>query len=51
MRVLRWQSWRESAAEMFGRQKAALEAQGLLIDDWDIAIGASAIVHRASVAT
>lgn len=49
--VLRWQSWEESAAEMFGQQKAALEARGLLIDDWDIAIGASALVHEASVAT
>lgn len=50
-RVLRWQSWGESAAEMFGQHKAALEAQGLLIDDWDIAIGAAAIVHGAGVAT
>ncbi len=50
-RVLRWQDWGESAAEMFGQQKAALEARGALIDDWDIAIGASAIVHDASVAT
>ncbi len=50
-RLLRWQSWGESTAEMFGQQKAALEARGLLIDDWDIAIGAAAIVHKASVAT
>ncbi len=50
-RVLRWQDWAEAAAKMFGQQKAALEAQGTLIDDWDIAIGASAIVHEASVAT
>jgi predicted nucleic acid-binding protein len=50
-KVLRWQSWGESAAEMFGQQKATLEAQGLRIDDWDIAIGAAAIVHGASLAT
>ena len=50
-KVLRWQSWGESAGEMFGQQKAALEARGLLIDDWDIAIGAAAIVHGASLAT
>ena len=50
-KVLRWQTWGESAAEMFGQQKAALEARGLLIDDWDIAIGAVAIVHGASLAT
>ena len=50
-RVLRWQSWGESAAEIFGQQKAALEAQVQRIDDWDIAIGAAAIAHGASVAT
>ena len=49
--VLRWQSWAESAAEMFGRQKAALEALGQRLDDWDIAIGATAMAHGASVAT
>ncbi len=50
-RVMRWQDWGEAAAEMFGVQKAALEARGMLIDDWDIAIGASALVLEASVAT
>ncbi len=49
--VLRWQDWGEAAAEMFGVQKAGLVARGVLIDDWDIAIGASAIVLGASVAT
>jgi tRNA(fMet)-specific endonuclease VapC len=49
--VLRWQAWEEAAAEMFGRQKADLEARGQLVDDWDIAIGASALIQRASVAT
>lgn len=50
-RVLRWQDWGETAAEMFGVQKASLEVRGALIDDWDIAIGASAIVLGGSVAT
>jgi tRNA(fMet)-specific endonuclease VapC len=50
-RVLRWQAWDEAAAEMFGRQKAYLETRGQLIDDWDIAIGASALIQGASVAT
>ena len=49
--ILRWRDWGERAAETFGLQKAALEARGVLIDDWDIAIGASAIVLGASVAT
>jgi predicted nucleic acid-binding protein len=48
---MRWQDWGESAAEMFGVQKAGLEARGVLIDDWNIVIGASAIVLEASVAT
>jgi tRNA(fMet)-specific endonuclease VapC len=48
---LRWQDWGESAAKMFGVQKAGLETRGVLIDDWDIAIGASAIALGASVAT
>ncbi len=50
-RALGWQAWDEAAAEMFGRQKADLEARGQLIDDWDIAIGASALIQGASVAT
>lgn len=50
-KVLRWQSWGKSAAETFGHQKAAPEARGLLIDDWDIAIGAAALVYGAGLAT
>jgi predicted nucleic acid-binding protein len=49
--VLRWEDWTEDAAYEFGRQKAQLTARGAPIEDFDIAIGASAIVLGARLAT
>ncbi len=50
-RVLRWEDWTEVAAVEFGRQKALLAKHGTPIEDFDIAIGASAIVLGARLAT
>ena len=43
--------WTSEASYNFGIIKADLEARGLLIDDFDIAIGAIAITHDCSVVT
>lgn len=49
--LLRWLDWTEAASELFGDQKASLEARGALIDDMDIAVAAIALAHRFGVAT
>src|SRR5438552_932989 len=38
--LLRWLDWTEAASDIFGDQKARLEARGALIDDMDIAVAA-----------
>jgi len=43
--------WTSEASYNFGIIKADLEKRGLLIDDFDIAIGAIAIAHDCSVVT
>lgn len=49
--VVRWEDWTEEAASEFGRQKARLMKLGAIIEDFDIAIGAIAIVLGARLAT
>ncbi len=49
--IVRWADWTEAAAKEFGRQKALLEAQGQIIEDMDIAIGAVARSLGARCAT
>lgn len=49
--LLRWLDWTEVASEIFGDQKAHLEARGTLIDDMDIAVAAVAMAHHFGVAT
>ena len=49
--AVRWEDWTEEAAAEFGRQKARLTRLGAMIEDFDIAIGASAFVLRARIAT
>ena len=49
--VVRWEDWTEEAASEFGRQKARLTKLGAIIEDFDIAIGAIAIVLGARLAT
>ena len=46
-----WLPWTEAASDIFGEQKARLEARGVLIEDMDIAVAAIAMVHRFGVAT
>ena len=43
--------WTSEASYNFGIIKADLEKRGLLIDDFDIAIGAIAMAHECSVVT
>lgn len=50
-RALRWEDWTEAAADEFGRQKARLARHGMPIEDFDIAVGAMAIVLGARLAT
>jgi predicted nucleic acid-binding protein len=49
--LLRWLEWTEAASDVFGDQKARLEARGVLIDDMDIAVAAIALAHQFAVAT
>jgi len=49
--LLEWLPWTEAASQIFGEQKARLEARGTLIDDMDIAIAAIAMAHAFGVAT
>lgn len=50
-RAVTWVDWTEEAAIEFGHQKAFLAAAGTPIEDFDIAIGALAVVHGARLAT
>ncbi len=49
--VIRFEEWSEAAAEEFGRQKARLSRTGMIIEDFDIAIGSAAVVLGARLAT
>ena len=49
--ILRWLPWEEEASAIFGEQKARLEARGLRIEDFDIAIAAHALATRATLVT
>lgn len=49
--VVRSADWTEHAADEFGRQKARLSRLGTLIEDFDLAIGAIAVVLDARLAT
>ena len=49
--LVRWLEWTEAASDIFGEQKARLEARGALIDDMDIAVAAIAMAHAFGVAT
>jgi tRNA(fMet)-specific endonuclease VapC len=44
-------SWTPEASSLFGSIKARLEQDGELVDDFDIAIAAIAMSHKASVLT
>jgi tRNA(fMet)-specific endonuclease VapC len=46
-----WLDWTEAASDIFGEQKARLEARGILIEDMDIAVAAVAMAHGFGVAT
>lgn len=46
-----WLPWTEAASDIFGEQKARLEARGALIEDMDIAVAAIAMAHGFGVAT
>jgi predicted nucleic acid-binding protein len=46
-----WLEWTEAVSDVFGEQKARLEAHGILIDDMDIAVAAIALTHDFGVAT
>ncbi len=46
-----WLPWTEAASDIFGEQKARLEARGGLIEDLDIAVAAIAMAHGFAVAT
>jgi tRNA(fMet)-specific endonuclease VapC len=49
--VLRWLDWSEEASDLFGREKARLEARGQRIEDMDLAIAAIALAHGHPLAT
>ena len=49
--ALRVLEWTPEASVHFGRIKASLESAGTPIDDFDIAVAAIAIAHRAGVVT
>jgi predicted nucleic acid-binding protein len=49
--LAQWLEWTEAASDIFGEQKARLEARGLLIEDMDIAVAAIAMAHDFGVAT
>jgi tRNA(fMet)-specific endonuclease VapC len=49
--LTQWLPWTEGASEIFGEQKARLEARGILIEDMDIAVAAIAMAHGFGVAT
>lgn len=46
-----WEDWNESAALMYGRIKASLEARGLPVDDMDLIIASVALACGAALAT
>ena len=43
--------WNRGASELFGTMKAALENEGNIIDDFDIAIAAIAVSHCTTLIT
>jgi tRNA(fMet)-specific endonuclease VapC len=49
--LMEWLEWTEAASDIFGAEKARLEARGTLIDDMDIAVAAIAMAHALGVAT
>jgi tRNA(fMet)-specific endonuclease VapC len=49
--LVEWLEWTEAASDIFGEQKARLEARGALIEDMDIAVAAIAMAHGFGVAT
>ena len=49
--AVEWLDWTESAAQIFGEQKAPLQRAGLPIEDMVIVIGSVALDLGASVAT
>ncbi|MBI2218146.1 MAG: type II toxin-antitoxin system VapC family toxin [Candidatus Rokubacteria bacterium] len=49
--LLQWLDWTEPASDIFGDQKARLEARGTRIDDMDVAVAAIAMAHGLGVAT
>ena len=49
--AVEWLDWTESAAQIFGEQKAALQSAGQPIEDMDIVVGSIALDFGASVAT
>jgi tRNA(fMet)-specific endonuclease VapC len=49
--AIRVLDWTPQASASFGGIKAALEAAGQLIDDFDIAVAAIAMAHEAQVIT
>jgi tRNA(fMet)-specific endonuclease VapC len=49
--LVEWLEWTEAASDIFGEQKARLEARGILIEDMDIAVAAIAMAHAFAVAT
>lgn len=49
--LTQWLPWTETASDIFGEQKARLEARGTLIEDMDIAVAAIAMAHGFGVAT
>jgi tRNA(fMet)-specific endonuclease VapC len=49
--LVEWLPWTEAASDIFGEQKAQLQARGVLIEDMDIAVAAIAMAHGFGVAT
>ncbi len=49
--VLKVLPWTRESSRLFGSLKADLERNGLLIDDFDVAIAAVALSHEARVVT
>lgn len=49
--IMRWLPWEEEASAIFGEQKARLEARGLRIEDFDIAVASIALTSGYGVAT
>ena len=41
----------EEVAELFGREKARLEKEGIPLDDFDLAVGCCALAHNLTLVT